>query len=160
MQMGFPCDAERLLISPSERESAHLAPPQEAATISIYDLFKASDSSCERRRRKDRLVSVAGIFEHTKVHSPAQMYIHQFSQFDSLKIGHSFGNHICKYPNSRFLSPSLRPWIQHREAAWYFRLCVIASRASGHVRIFNYPQAHTNSRSRNFTWRQIENVQV
>ena len=54
MQMGFPCDPERLLISPSERDSAHLAPPQEAATISIYDLFKASDSSCEGRKRKDR----------------------------------------------------------------------------------------------------------
>ena len=52
--MGFPCDSERLLISPSERDSAHLAPPQEAATISIYDLFKASDSSCEGRKRKDR----------------------------------------------------------------------------------------------------------
>lgn len=43
--------SERLVISPPERDSVDLAPPQEATTISIYDLFKASDSSREGRKR-------------------------------------------------------------------------------------------------------------
>lgn len=95
MQMGFPCDPERLLISPSERDSTHLTPPQEAATISIYDLFKASDSLAAREeggKTGTRFMGVAGIFKRE-------------SEF-SIKLFR------CKlYPPS-FLKP--RPFVRYR----------------------------------------------